>query len=283
MKSLFDYEVLTNEVFYRCFHILDYLLNNKNISDIDKEAIKATIMDALVERGKINPDCQSLDLDNLCIVDNLEHYVYNKYPDVCGIPLWMKDKMRKKAVTISAGIPVMLFLAKPSSKYARYCVYDQNTAVSSIFPKATFYNCFYDSPTRNGIRIDSVRPFLEVDIDGELYLVDTLTKRIFKSSWFKKKYNLEIISRYSTDELSDDNLIMYKNSIADSNNLAEVLHFLLLSLENNNLPQYAEMKHEINESKKYFPFEWDKYKILEEEYNLFQSDPLKYIKKKEQE
>lgn len=50
-----------------------------------------------------------------------------------------------------------------------------NTAVSAIFPDATFYH----SPTRNK-RKEEESPFVEVDIDGKLYLVDTLTKKSLK-------------------------------------------------------------------------------------------------------
>lgn len=148
MKSLFDYEFLVNEVFYRCQPILKWIENNKNMSDLDKEAIQATIMDALVYKKLIDPTIESLDLDHLCIVNNLEHYVYNKHPNISGIPQWMKEEFRKKCLTITGGIPISLFLAKPPSKFVRYCVYDPNTAVSAIFPDATFYNVFYNSPTR---------------------------------------------------------------------------------------------------------------------------------------
>lgn len=239
-------------------------------------------MDALVWRGEIDPSCQSLDFDNLCIVDNLNYYVYEKYPNVCGIPLWMKDELRKKSIYISAGIPITMFLAKPPSKAVRYCVYDPNMAVSSIFSDATFYDSLYDSPTRNGVRIESVRPFVEVSIDGELYLVDTLTKRILKSSWFKKKYNFKIISKYTISELDGENLKAYRNATKESMGLGQTLHFMLWTLDND-LPQFAEMKYEIEESKKYFPLEWEKYQEYEKEFELFKTDPLRLIKKKEQE
>lgn len=93
----------------------------------------------------------------------------------------MKEEFRKKSIYISAGIPISIFLSKPPDKFARYCVYDPNSAVSSIFKDATFYNCYYNFPTR-GVRIEEIRPFVEVKIEGEGYLVDTLTKRILKSS-----------------------------------------------------------------------------------------------------
>lgn len=78
MTNLLDYDVLVNEIFYKCWHILDYIIEHPEMPDLDKQAIKATIMDALVTRKQIDPERQSLDLDNFCIVDNIEHYTYEK-------------------------------------------------------------------------------------------------------------------------------------------------------------------------------------------------------------
>ena len=172
MVNLYDYDLLVNDVFYRCWHILEYIERHPNMSDLEKEAIKATIMDALVTKKLIDPNSQSLDFDKMCIVNNLDFYTYDKHPNICGIPLWMKEKFREKSIYVTGGIPVSIFLAKPPSKIARYCVFDPNTAVSSIFEDATFYNAIYNSPTRN-IRIDEARPFVEVLIDDKLYLCDT--------------------------------------------------------------------------------------------------------------
>lgn len=149
MKSLFEYEFLVNEVFYKCYHILEWIKLNPNMSDLDRKAIQATIMDALVYKKLIDPSKESLDLKHLCIVDNLDYYVYEEHPDICGIPQWMKEEFRKKMLAITGGIPISMFLAKPPSKISRYCVFDPNTAVSAIFSDATFYNVLYNSPTRN--------------------------------------------------------------------------------------------------------------------------------------
>ncbi|MDE6141362.1 MAG: hypothetical protein K2G03_02050, partial [Bacilli bacterium] len=176
MKSLLDYDFLMYDVFYKCWHILEYIEHHPGMSELDKEAIKATIMDALVYKNLIDPEKQSLDLENMCIRDNLEHYRYDPHPNVCGIPQWMEEEFRHKCLLITAGNPISVFISKPPSKLVRYCVYDPNTAVSSIFPDSTFYDVFYTSPTR-GVRIESKRPFVEVEIDGVLYLVDTITKR----------------------------------------------------------------------------------------------------------
>ena len=71
MKKLEEYEVLTTETFYKCWHILDWIHAHPNMSKLDKDEIKATIMDALVYRQQIDPSKQSLDLQNLTIVDNM--------------------------------------------------------------------------------------------------------------------------------------------------------------------------------------------------------------------
>lgn len=278
MTNLFDYDVLVNETFYKCWNILEYIKEHPDMSDLDKEAIKATIMDSLVTRKLIDPEKQSLNLDNLCIVDNLEYYTYQKHPNICGIPLWMKEEFRKKSLYITGGIPISIFLSKPPSKFNRYCVYDPNTAVSSIFPDATFYNTLYDSPTR-GIRIEEVRPFVEVNIDGEDYLVDTLTKRILKSSWFRENYNLEIKSQQRISKMSYRKKQYYYKDIRDHSTLCDLLPFMLPVLDFNS-PEQAEMKYEVEQSKIYFPDEWKKYELLMDEMKSFVIDGNFLMKKR---
>lgn len=267
MTSLFDYELLVNEVFYKCWHILDWIEKHPDMQELDKEAIKATIMDALVTKNLINPETQSLDLDNLCIVDDLEHYTYEKHPRISGIPLWMKEEFRKKSLYITGGIPVSMFLAKAPDKVLRYCVYDPNTAVSSIFSDATFYNAIYTSPTR-GVRLEEVRPFVEVNIDGEDYLVDTLTKRILKSSWFKEAYDFESKDAFTISKMDKKRLEHYKQHVANHNGLAMLIAFIEPVLEFDR-PELAEMKYELEQSKIYFPEEWEKHEVLLEEMNKF--------------
>lgn len=260
MKKLSNYDVLSNEVFYKCWNILEYIDSHKDMSDLDKEAIQATIMDALVARKQINPNTQSLDLENLCIVNNLEYYIYEKHPNICGIPLWMKEEFRKKALHITGGSPISIFLSRPPSKTLRYCVYDPNTAVSSIFEDATFYNAIYNSPTR-GIRIEEKRPFVEVDIDNELYLVDTLTKRILKSSWFKENYDFEVLEQKIISKLDRERKAYYQEDICEHVALSTTLPFMLPMLELED-PSLAEFKYEVQQSKKYFPDEWKQYEVL---------------------
>lgn len=257
MKSLVDYDFLVNEVFYRCQHILDYIESHPNMSDLEREAVKATIMDALVYKGLIDPNKESLDFDNLCIRDDLNHYVYDKHPNICGIPQWMKEEFRKKSIVVSAGIPISLFLTKPPSKYMRYCVYDPNTCVGSVFPDATHYNVFYTSPTR-GVRIDDVRPFVEVEIDGELYLVDTLTKRIIKSSFFRKNYGFDVVSSYKVSELTGEFKKHYEEQTAERDNLSTMIPFYEMTIDAlASIPDNAEMIYEFNKCREYYPIAFE--------------------------
>lgn len=253
MKSLLDYDYLINDVFYRCWHILEYIEHHPNMSELEKEAIKATIMDALVYKGLIDPEKESLDLDNMCIRDNLDYYCYELHPNVCGIPQWMKEAFRHKRLHITAGMPISVHLAKPPSKIIRYCVYDPNTAVSSIFPDATFYNVFYTSPTR-GIRIEDKRPFVEVEIEGELYLVDTITKRIFKSSYFKETYGFEVTEEVRVSELKGEKLKIYQEHTSEIDSYEETIPFIEMTLTGIiNSPDNAEMVYEFERSREIYP------------------------------
>ena len=249
MKKLLEYDFLMKDVFYKCWHILEYIDKHPNMSELDREAIKATIMDALVYKDLIEAEKQSLDLDNMCIREDLEHYKYESHPNVCGIPQWMKEEFRYKCLCITGGCPISVFLAKPPSKYIRFCVYDPNTAVSSIFPDATFYNVFYNSPTR-GVRIDSKRPFVEVKIDGVLYLIDTITKRIFKSSYFKENYGFEIVDEARVSELTGKELEIYKEHTSITKSYDDTIPFIEMTIPAlTNNPEQAEMIYEFEKSR----------------------------------
>lgn len=269
MKSLYEYEVLVNDTFYRSWHVLDYIEQHPNMSELDKEAVKATIMDALVYDGAIDPDWEYLDLENCCISGDPAGYEYDIHPNVSSIPMWLKEEMRHKCVKISAGIPVAMYVARPAAYPGAYCVYDPNTAVSSLFKDFTFYEAKYVSPTR-GVKIEKSRPFVEVDINGELYLVDILTKRIFKTSWFKETYDMEIIDSNSPSKFNRGQREHYKEQTEDSVEIATYLCFteMLRSM----IPKSqkdAEFDYELEQARKNYPEEWEKYRIMEEERDAF--------------
>ncbi|MBQ2910449.1 MAG: hypothetical protein IJE53_06545 [Bacilli bacterium] len=264
MTSLLDYDILTNEVFYRCWHILDYIAAHPDMPPLERESIEATIMEALVSKKLIDPTKQSLDLKNLVIVDDTEHYRYEEHPRICGIPLWMKDKFRKKSVYIAGSVPISLRLSRPPVKFGRSCVYDPNYAVSSIFEDATFIEAIYDSPTRPGVRLEETRPFVEVKIDGVDYLVDVLTKRILRSDWFKEEFNMDIKHSTTVSTADEEDKRRYYNSIAESNQLAS-LAAMLEPLIDKTSPIMAEYRYEFEKTKENFPEEWEKAELFKQE------------------
>ena len=263
MKRLIDFEVITNETFYKGWHILEYIEKHK-LSALDIEAIKATIMDSLVYKGLINPEEDYLNLEELTITNSPNDYKYTKTPNISGIPQYIKEQLRHKCIRQSAGLPVMLFIAKPPSKFARYCVYDPNYAVSSIFEDANFINCIYDSPTRPGVRLTEVRPFVEVEINSELYLVDTITNRIFKSSWFKETYNLEIKDQIRKKKFNRKQRKLYSEMTEEECRIGDSMfvYDMTLSLP---APEMAETKYEVEQAKKNYPEEIEKANVLEAE------------------
>lgn len=263
MKRLIDFEVITNETFYKGWHILEYIEKHE-LSALDIEAIKATIMDSLVYKGLINPEKEYLNLEELTITNNPNDYKYTKTPNISGIPQHIKEQLRHKSIRQSAGLPVMLFIAKPPSKFARYCVYDPNYAVSSIFEDANFINCIYDSPTRPGVRLTEVRPFLEVEINGELYLVDTITNRILKSSWFKETYNLEIKDQIRKKKFNRKQKKLYAEMTEEEMRLGDSMfvYDMTLSIP---APEMAETRYEVEQAKKNYPEEIKKAAVLDAE------------------
>lgn len=264
MTSLLDYDILANDVFYRCWHILDYIEAHPDMPQLERESIEATIMEALVSKKLIDPTKQSLDLNSLAIVDDTKHYCYEKHPRICGIPLWMKEQLRRKAVYIAGSLPISLRLSRPPVKFGRSCVYDPNYAVSSIFNDATFIEAIYDSPTRPGIRLDETRPFVEVKIDGVDYLVDVLTKRILRSDWFKDEFNMEIKHSITVSTADEESRSRYYNSIAESNQLGSMIT-LLEPLIDRTSPIMAEYRYEFEKTKENFPEEWVKAELIKEE------------------
>ncbi len=267
MKSLLEYDIVTKELFYKGWNLLEYIEKHE-LSDLDKEAIKATIMDALVYKGNINPEEEFLNLEQLVITNNPNDYHYTETPNVSCIPQHIKDLLRRKCIKQSASVPIMLFIAKPASKWHRYCVYDPNYAVSSVFEEAAFYECIYDSPTRPGVRLTEKRPFVEVTINGELYLVDTITNRIFRSSWFKEKYNMEILQTIRKSSLTEEQREIYKEMTTEMIFLAEMIPFYQISTEFP-IPEYAETNYEFAYTKKTYPEEWEMSEEIKKEIENF--------------
>lgn len=246
MKSIYDFDLLQNEVFYRSEHILKYLERHKYLSDLDKAAIANTILDALVTKGLMDPKTQSLDFERLEICDDLDHLVYSSTPDVTSIPLSFKEAMRQKCLNISGGVPVAVFCSKPAGPI-HTCIYDMNTAFSSFFPWFKFLLCDYDSPTRPGQKALD-RPFLEVIINGEHYLVDMLGKIIFKTSWFKAHYNLDVTWEIASDNFDDERKDFYAKKTAEEQNIAPFLGTMeIFASVGLNDPRLEEMIYEIGQ------------------------------------
>lgn len=269
MKKLSDYEVLKTKVFYKKWHILDYI-EFKDLSELDVTAIKATIMDALVSEKCIDPTCEYLDFWNLCItkVKDERMYEFEKYPNICGIPLWMKEMFRTKSCTITGGVPVSVFLSIPSNNR---CVYDMNTAVSALFDNCTFYRVSYNSPTRPGERAMD-RPFIEIDIDGIDYLVDNLTGCIIRRDFFEENYGFDIDYSFTKQSLEGERKSYYDKSVCDYDNFATYISFYsgFYGVFTNNYA-CAEHSYELEESKKYFEQAWKEYEVCKKEKEIYES------------
>lgn len=268
MKKLEEYELLVNDVFYRCWHILEYINKKSPLTELDEEAIKATIMDALVEKGLINPNRDSLDFENLCIKENYpEGYHFEKHPFVRGYPLWMKEALRKKILLISGSTPVSVSTSMYAPGITR-CIYDMNTGISSIFDEFTFYVVNYDSPTRPGKRAKE-RPFLEVEIDGILHLVDTTTRRIYRSDEFKRRYGFEVLDKAQKSKFNERQMEIYKEQTTPVTNLYTFAMYLnmvdCLHVDVSWAPYEAEFFYEIEKSKELYPRVVELKKQIDEE------------------
>ncbi len=269
MRKLTDYDVLVNDAFYRSEHIFDYIENHKNMSELDREAIENTILDALVDEGLLDPTRESLDLANLVVCDDLDHKVYEAKPRVTSIPLDIKRKMRSKAVQITGGIPISVFYAKPAGNVS-FCIYDMNTALSSLFDNFSFVNCTYDSPTRPGVRSDD-RPFLEVDYHDGRYYIDALTKRMFRKDWFDQEFNLEETSRVNSKEFNIEQRKIYAESITDYSSYAFYINLVKPMMDElgRSNPKFAESNYEFEKSKEYFPREFVEAEQFTQEYKQY--------------
>ena len=243
MLKLKTIPLIKNDVFYRGYHVLDYIKLHPNMDELDKEALINTILDSLVSKEIINPNKQSLNIDNLCIEDNLDYYKYQEQPFVTSIPITLKELYRNICIQISGGIPSSLALAKPASQ-VHFCIYDMNTIFSSIFDDFSFLVCDYDSPTRKGsIAID--RPFIMINYHNESYLVDTLTKRMFKAKEFIKRYNMVIKNEIKKSNFNKEQQQLYKEQTSSSNNITFLITFVSPMIDNmKNNPNMAEYVYE---------------------------------------
>lgn len=262
-KSLFEYEFLVKEVFYRGCHILTWLEKHPKIEALEKQAICATIMDALVYKELINPEKEFLNLDQLCITHNSADYHFEENPVICSIPQWSKEEFRKKSLVASCSVPASIFLSKPSSNVLHYNINDYNTVVSAFFLNFSFLIADYNSPTRLGQKAVD-RPFLGVKINGVSYLVDVLTKRIFRADKFTELFDLHVKSIDYKENFGDEKAKYYNEKVREKLDLTTYLGInlpLVKSLED--VDDFAEMVYEIEKSKEYYPEEWEKYEELE--------------------
>lgn len=272
MTNLYDYDLLLHEVFYRGWHILTYLEKHKDLDDLEKECISNTILDALVYKGYIDPEKQSLDLDNCCIVNDTNHFCYQKHPKVTGIPLWMKEKLRTICIKNSKSVPITFQLLKPTVSSFPYCLYDPCLSASVIFSDFSLDDYIYDSPTRKGYRLkkEESRPFLDVEIEGVHYLIDVLLKRMYNKESFVTQFRAtRTLERSKTRfYLGEGRKVKYERLITQtsSTQFANMLSFILYPLKCNLLPskpKYAEIFYEVEKSKEMFLEAWKEYEMLE--------------------
>ncbi len=269
MKSLYDYELLLHDVFHRNWHILTYLEEHKALDALEKECISNTIMDALVYKGLIDLEKQSLDLEHFCIVEDVKHFCYQKTPHVTGFPLWLKEQLRKKSLSCSCSAPAIFMFINPCG--GNYCLYDPCITLSAFFSDFSLDDYIYDSPTRKGYRLrkEEARPFLEVRINGVSYLMDVLLKRMYQKEWFIKTYHAcRVYTRSKTEfYMKEGCKEQYFADIQEKNNFASYLSmkvpFILPS------PANSEVLYELEMSKVLFPEDWDKYEKEKINGNLF--------------
>lgn len=266
MINLFSYDILNNHVFYRGWHVLTYIEQNPDMSDLDKEAVCATIMDALVSNNLINPKEDALDFKTLAIVKstNVKYYHYQKHPFVSGFPLWMKEKWRYKCMPAAGHLSAAIFISMLPG--AQRCVYDLNNVASSIFKDFELSIAEYDSPTRPGIRAKE-RPFLKTNIDGVDYFIDTITKRIFNFEEFKRRYNLVLTDEVSLKTISKKKQRIYKYQVRhDPSRLGDCLLLMAPFIPSfKEVPKNAEYIYEFEKTKELYPEAWEEKEQREQE------------------
>lgn len=284
MKLLTEYEIL-NTVFYRGIPVLKYIANNPTMSELDREAIQSTIMNALVYKKCIDETKEFLNFEALAITNNEEDYHYEEYPFVTGYPLWLKEEMRKHVIRWSGSIPVSVHAARPSGRVT-YCIYDANTVLSIFFDDFAFIEANYDSPTRTGVRVER-RPFLEVKMGEKMYLVDALTKRFFEEEEFNRRYQLEVTYRIKNKDFNAEQKARYQEQTEETDGYGSFLAFTIPMLETfKSSPKFEEYLYEVEESKKYFPEAWEDARDMMEECRIFldrQQDTKRFVKGKKEE
>ena len=187
---------------------------------------------------------------------------------------WMKEKFRTKSIYITGGLPVSIFLAIPSKSR---CIYDMNTAVSTFFDNWRFYQVNYSSPTRQGVNVLE-RPFIEIEIDGILYLVDNITRRIIRRDFFEKNYGFEITSFLEKEKMTSDKQEIYEESVAEYINMAPYLSCYYCFDDNfRKNAAAAEHYYEIEQSKLYFTDAWKDYEDYQEKMNQYLNDGFFFV------
>jgi len=150
-----------------------------------------------------------------------------------------------------------------------------NTVFSAFFDDFTFITCDYDSPTREGV-VATDRPFVEVSINGCDYLVDALTKRIFRSDLFREKYHLKEKNSISKRDFNSEQVELYFEQTTEHVGYATFI--LLVSDFIFANPSMAEMLYEFDKSKEYFPEEFDEAEKLKAD--IMSGDIMKQFLKK---
>lgn len=95
--------------------------------------------------------------------------------------------------------------------------------------------------------------------------MDTLTKRIFKNSFFREKYGFEILSMDKIKEYQGLKKEMYEDFVTPKTQFFHLIPFLNM-MTNAKMEGNEEFCYELEKSKEYFPEEWEKYQIEQELY-----------------
>ena len=108
---------------------------------------------------------------------------------------------------------------------------------------------------------------MEVEINGELYLVDTITNRIFKSSFFKKHYDLEIVDSIRKKNFNRKQKELYAEQTKEHSALADIIAIYELNKQIQ-APDLAEQNYELERSKEIYPEAWEEYRKIQEHMRL---------------